>query len=328
MIISKEKAVLELNSGKVVAIPTETVYGLAARIDRPAAIQKIFEIKERPFFDPLIVHVSSTDQARALIQSWSLLAEKLAEFFWPGPLTLVVPKNPRLDPMITSGLETVGLRSPWHKTALEIIALTGPLAAPSANKFGRTSPTNAEHVEEEFDGSVSICDGGPCSLGVESTILEVGEKELRILRPGMILVSQIEQFLKEEGFQIPVLVGSGKMVSPGSMKHHYMPPIPLILCMSKLTPEQLKTKARAAFASLPEETEGVKLLRPAAVEKFLEVRLAQDPKIAARELYFLLRGQSRNNPDFLFMDWQPHWSGPDWAPVVDRIQKAASCVLL
>lgn len=328
MIISKERAIQDLNAGKVVAIPTETVYGLAARIDRPDAVLKIFETKERPFFDPLIVHVSSIDQARELTLSWSIVADKLAEFFWPGPLTLVVPKNPNLDPMITSGLETVGLRSPWHKTALEIIAATGPLAAPSANKFGRTSPTNAEHVEEEFDGAVSIVDGGPCELGVESTILEVGEKELRILRPGMILPAQIEQFLKEEDFDIPVVVGAGKAVTPGALKHHYMPAIPLVLCMTKLSPAAMKAKAQAAFQNLPEENEGVRLIRPAAVEKYSEVRLANDPKIAARELYFLLRGQSRNNPDFLFIEWQAQWKDPEWAPIVDRIQKAASCVLL
>lgn len=334
MIVNVPNAIAMLNAGSVVGIPTETVYGLAARIDRPEGILKIFETKERPFFDPLIVHVSDIDQARNLALEWSPTAEALAQFFWPGPLTLVVPKNPDVSSMISSGLETVGIRCPWHKVALEIIKATGPLAAPSANKFGRTSPTSADDVEEEFHHLVPVVDGGPCEVGVESTILALEGNRLRILRPGLILPSQIREFLKS--IDEAILLEEGELAktthrsvaSPGNLKHHYMPAIPLVLAMRKLPHQEILEKTALAFLKLPEEIEGVRLLKPAQVRSFAELMLSQDPRIAAREVYSHLRALSRNPVDFILLEWRPEWSSEDWSPIIDRLKKAASCILL
>jgi len=342
MIVNVPNAIAMLNAGSVVGIPTETVYGLAARIDRPEGILKIFETKERPFFDPLIVHVSDIDQARNLALEWSPTTEALAQFFWPGPLTLVVPKNPEVSSMITSGLETVGIRCPWHKVALEIIKATGPLAAPSANKFGRTSPTSADDVEEEFHRLVPVVDGGASEVGVESTILAVDGNRLRILRPGLILPSQIREFLKtiDERIQLeegdaakagensPPGSAKSSVASPGNLKHHYMPAIPLVLAMKKLPRNEILEKTALAFLKLPEEVEGVHLLKPAQVRNFAELMLSQDPRIAAREVYSHLRALSRNPVDFIFLEWRPEWSSEEWSPVIDRLEKAASCIIL
>jgi L-threonylcarbamoyladenylate synthase len=168
-------AVEKLINGEVVGIPTETVYGLGAVISKSDAIKKIFTTKERPFFDPLIVHVSGVEQAKELSLDWSAAADILAQEFWPGPLTLVLPKK-NVSDLITSGLQTVGVRCPDHKIALEIIEKVGePIAAPSANRFGKTSPTCKKHVLEEFNDAVFVVDGGDCSVGIESTIISVLE---------------------------------------------------------------------------------------------------------------------------------------------------------
>jgi L-threonylcarbamoyladenylate synthase len=195
-----ELAVEQLNAGNVVAMPTETVYGLAARIDSSAGIQKIFSIKQRPFFDPLIVHVSSKVMACQLTTDWSPLADFLAEHFWPGPLTMILPKTPTLDTMITSGLETVGIRMPRHSLALSLIEKAGtPLAAPSANPFGYISPTKAIHVEKQLGDKIPyIIDGGSCDIGLESTIIDCTEQPFKILRLGGLSIETIEKGINEK----------------------------------------------------------------------------------------------------------------------------------
>lgn len=329
MIIDVRKAVELLNDGKVVAIPTETVYGLAARIDRSTAIEKIFSTKERPFFDPLIVHVSSINQAQALTKEWNEIAEQLAKSFWPGPLTLVLPKATTIDSMITSGLETVGLRFPSHLLALEIIRQTGPLAAPSANKFGRTSPTVALDVDEEFLKAVPVVDGGPCEVGVESTILSIESNKIKMLRPGLILKSQILECLNstKTDFQWNSSESAAKVSSPGSMLHHYMPEVPLVLLMRDYSDEQLGLVLLERFSKIPDEEDGVKLKKPRKIEKMGEVLLSNDPRIAAREFYAQLREVSRSHPDVLLIRWQENWTEEAWSPVIDRMKKAATLML-
>jgi L-threonylcarbamoyladenylate synthase len=191
-----------LRNGDVVAIPTETVYGLAASIASHDGLKKIFALKERPFFDPLIVHVASFEQAKSVVSEFPPLADFLTRWFWPGPLTVVLPKASNIDPVITSGLETVAVRYPAHPLAQDLIRLVGsPLAAPSANKFGRTSPSTASHVRSEFKGSpLLVLDGGPCEVGLESTVLTIaktpeGADQIRILRPGGITAEAIEEAL-------------------------------------------------------------------------------------------------------------------------------------
>jgi L-threonylcarbamoyladenylate synthase len=190
------------SNGKLVVIPTETVYGLSAPINDEEKIKKIFALKERPFFDPLIVHVENIEEARAITSYFPLSAQTLAKKFWPGPLTLVLPKASHVSEFITSGLPTVGVRIPKNQVTLDYIkALGSPIAAPSANKFGKTSPTCKEHVEREFDPTtIFILDDGPSSVGIESTIvkieaLENGAEQVTVLRPGIISLEEVKNSL-------------------------------------------------------------------------------------------------------------------------------------
>ncbi|NDF16271.1 threonylcarbamoyl-AMP synthase, partial [bacterium] len=200
-----ERAKARLEGGGVVALPTETVYGLAASIRSEEGIKKIFAIKERPFFDPLIVHISDLEQKKQVISEWPPLADFLAKRFWPGPLTLVLPKHPSLNPLITSGLDTVGVRMPAHPIARQLIEKCGfPLAAPSANKFGKTSPTKAEHVRKGFEKEdLLILDGGQSEVGLESTVVALareGDKDVvTILRPGAVTFDILDSAMKERG---------------------------------------------------------------------------------------------------------------------------------
>lgn len=329
-----EHAVQLLAKNDVVAMPTETVYGLAARIDSEEGIKKIFSIKERPFFDPLIVHVSSVEQAMLCVSEWNEMAEFLAKTFWPGPLTLVLPKSESISDLITAGLPSVGLRWPKHLVAQELISKTGvPLAAPSANKFGRTSPTKAQHVKEEFADSVFVIEGDSSEIGIESTVLSVKKQnniyKLAILRKGTILKSQINVALASMSFEYEWLETVDKKESPGHMKHHYMPSIPFIVCRnSQMKLSELATLLNQKLSELPDEVEGVKITKPKSVIKKIEfLKLSTDPAQAAREVYSQLRAASLRSPEALcFIQTSAH-SGEMWESVFDRLYKAASLIL-
>jgi L-threonylcarbamoyladenylate synthase len=312
-------------------MPTETVYGLAARIDVPQGIEAIFRIKERPFFDPLIIHVSSVQQAKTLTQSWPVAADVLAEAFWPGPLTLVLPKAKFVNPLITSGLETVGIRMPRHPSALKLINDEGvPLAAPSANKFGRTSPTTADHVRAEFGNLVPVIDGGPCEVGIESTVLRVhegsGNPELTILRPGNIQTKDIEKAFQDRGMTVQWLEPSSAKESPGHLKHHYMPSVPVVYVKSRgLSKSDLEEKITQKLHELPDEVEGVKMVRPSgALRNMLVLKLSEDPSIAARELYSKLRELAGKSPDLILFYDEDRYREEVWTALLDRLTKAAS----
>jgi L-threonylcarbamoyladenylate synthase len=213
-----------LRAGRLVAFPTETVYGLGANALDGAAVQRIFEAKGRPLTSPLIVHVPSIEAARELASVWPREAQLLAEKFWPGPLTIVVPKAPQVPDLVTAGLPSVGLRMPAHPLALELLRATQlPLAAPSANRFTELSPTTAEHVREGLGDRVElVLDGGPCGVGIESTVLSLAGPRPRILRPGAVTQTQIEAVIG------PVEVGAGAE-SPGQHPKHYSPRTKVIL---------------------------------------------------------------------------------------------------
>lgn len=216
-----------LLAGGVVAFPTETVYGLGADAANEKAVCKIFEIKKRPSFDPLIVHVSSPEQASLLWAEVPELASKLIRHFWPGPLTLVLPKKTTVSDVVTSGLPTVAVRMPKNPAALKLIECLGrPIAAPSANLFGYTSPTTAQAVFEDLGPNVDmILDDGPAVVGLESTVIKIEEGRCILLRPGGISVEEIEKFA-------PVIRGSaaeGVYESPGLLRSHYAPWTPLVL---------------------------------------------------------------------------------------------------
>ena len=292
MQITLAEAVLKLKNHEVVGLPTETVYGLAGRIDSAGAIEKIFSTKQRPFFDPLIVHVKDISQAKSLVLSWPEICDSLARKFWPGPLTLVLPKAPVVSDMISSGLETVALRIPNHPLFVEAIEKVGsPLAAPSANRFGRTSPSQGSHVESEFSGQVPWVDGGPCEVGIESTILKVENHSLQILRQGMISAQLIEDRLTQNQINFSWInprsskaeIGemqlhqrsSTESQGPGAMEHHYMPDIPLVL-ISKLKRDQAGI-AQNWSKFLPQEFQRIK--------KWVPLMLPSAPELAARALY-------------------------------------------
>lgn len=221
-----------LRSGRLVAFPTETVYGLGARADRPEAAARIFQAKNRPSFDPLIVHFPDLDHAA----QWAVFdarAERLARRFWPGPLTLVLPRTmregvPRISDLVTSGLDSVGVRVPDQPLALELLRRAAvPVAAPSANPFGYVSPTTAEHVRQGLGSRVDlVLDGGPCAVGVESTIVDLCGDQPRLLRPGGLARELLEEELgcplEYGGFAPPV-----RTEAPGMLESHYAPGVPV-----------------------------------------------------------------------------------------------------
>ena len=211
-----------LKNGGVVAFPTETVYGLGASAWNEAAIRQVFELKGRPSDNPLIVHVSCYPHVKQLALDISPEARLLMQKFWPGPLTLVFRKTSRVPGLVSAGLDTVAVRMPNHALALELIRHAGPLVGPSANKSGGPSPTNAAHVKADFGTSVPVVDGGPCDVGLESTVLDVSSTPFTILRPGVItaeIIREVCGFSVEEGMK-----GDEKMkASPGTKYAHYAP---------------------------------------------------------------------------------------------------------
>ncbi|TAL36476.1 MAG: threonylcarbamoyl-AMP synthase [Spirochaetes bacterium] len=216
-----------LRDGGIVSFPTETVYGLGARVDDGRAVARIFEAKNRPSFDPLIVHIARIEELDALVSGVTPLALRLIERFWPGPLTLVLPKKDLVPDIVTAGLPSVGVRMPAHPVARALIEETGvPLAAPSANPFGYISPTTASHVEEQLGERVDlILDGGPCAVGVESTIVKISGDGYTLLRPGGVTVEEIEMLA---GARLADASGARAVPeAPGQMNQHYSPRTPV-----------------------------------------------------------------------------------------------------
>jgi L-threonylcarbamoyladenylate synthase len=217
-----------LRAGGLVAFPTETVYGLGADATNQAAVRSIFDAKRRPASDPLIVHLSSADELRRVAASVPAIAEACAKRFWPGPLTLVLPRHDSIPAIVSSGRGTVAVRVPRHPVALALIHAAGaPVAAPSANLFSRPSPTRAEHVLEDLDGRVDIIlDGGPTQVGVESTVLDVTCDPPEVLRPGGVSLEELTEFLPEVVFT-PRVDEAG--AAPGMLLKHYSPRARLML---------------------------------------------------------------------------------------------------
>lgn len=222
MIISLNEALAKIHAGEIVAIPTETVYGLAADAFHPGAVQKIFEAKGRPSDNPLIVHISSEDQLSQLTPSLNDIVHSLAKAFWPGPLTLVMFKKAEVPDIVTAALPTVAVRMPDHPVTLELIRHTGPLTAPSANRSGKPSPTRASHVAEDFGDTVAILDGGECEIGLESTVLDVTSIPLRILRPGSVTAEMIQEITGKEVIRSDRKESYAQR-SPGTRYTHYKP---------------------------------------------------------------------------------------------------------
>jgi len=327
------EAVQRLLNNEVVGIPTETVYGLAGRIDSDIALKKIFSTKKRPFFDPLIVHVASIDQAKTLVKAWPRSADVLAKKFWPGPLTIVLEKNEMISDLITAGLESVGIRMPNHPLTLEIIKkLNIPVAAPSANKFGKTSPTKAIHVQSEFQNeNVFVVDGGDCQVGLESTVLVLKENgqnvSYKILRLGMISEKMICDTLLENHFLVEAIADFSDRLAPGNMQFHYMPKVPLILLSDRLKIEEQLIEIKARFATFDTTDKNFEFAIPKKIENFAEVVLNPDPAIAARELYSKLRDTADDNLDFIYFVIRPNHQSIEFSPIMDKLKKASSFTL-
>lgn len=226
--IDIEKAKQILQQGGLVAIPTETVYGLAANGLDKNAVLKIFEAKDRPHFDPLILHTNSIDKINQWVTDFPEWAQQLANAFWPGPLTLLLPKKPIVPDLVTSGLPNVAVRIPNHKLTLQLLeSLDFPLAAPSANPFGYVSPTTAAHVAAQLQNKVDyILDGGICDVGIESTIVGFENNQITIYRLGGLAIEDIEQVVGKISVQ---LNQSSNPAAPGMLKSHYAPIKPLFI---------------------------------------------------------------------------------------------------
>jgi L-threonylcarbamoyladenylate synthase len=292
--VSLEQAAALIRAGKLVAFPTETVYGLGANALDPAAVARIFEAKGRPWTSPLIVHVDSVEMARGLASDWPDSAETLARRFWPGPLTLVVPKSASIPGIVTAGLATVGLRMPAHPLALELIRLAGmPIAAPSANRFTELSPTRAEHVPPGL--ADYVVDGGPARAGIESTVLSLAGAPT-LLRPGVIQLTEIEALIG------PVIGGQdpteGAHLSPGQHPRHYCPMTPLSLVERGERPPQ----SCGAWLRIGQE-------------------MPADPAEYAAVLYETLHRLDAERLGGIAVERPP--DTPEWAGVLDRLRRAA-----
>lgn len=310
--VDLKQAQEKLLSGDVIAIPTETVYGLGGWINSVSGLQKIFSTKERPFFDPLIVHVDTIQKARALTSEWTEVHEALAQAAWPGPLTLIARKNDSVHPLITAGLDSVGIRCPKHDLTLKLLAMIeGGVAAPSANKFGKTSPTSSAHVYAEFGEEVSILEGGSCEIGIESTVAGVKRTAegvvIEIFRPGFYTSKMLEEILQNKNIQAKVVYAQSP-VAPGQLKHHYMPKIPLVIVPQDFDWNHdhfhIESKLGHSFSH----------------PKFWELSL--DPRIASRELYENLRRFDLEGFDVIVISKKPHHHSEDWLGIWNRLEKA------
>ncbi|WP_079436801.1 L-threonylcarbamoyladenylate synthase [Zoogloea sp. LCSB751] len=309
------RAVELLRQGELVALPTETVYGLGADALNPDAAARIFAAKGRPADHPLIVHLPDAEQLTTWARDIPKEAIALARAFWPGPLTLILKKEEGVPDVVTGGQDTVGLRVPNHPVALELLRAFGSgIAAPSANRFGRISPTTAEHVRQELGDRVAlILDGGPCEVGLESTILDLSRDVPVILRPGAIGVDDIARVIGRR----PRL--RGEEVQPdaaprvsGALAAHYAPRTPLEL----VSAEDIAARVRAGDAVLARRTAPAGL--PADVTWIVA---PADPAGYGHDLYAALRSLDESPAVRIFVEALP--DAPEWAAVADRLGRAA-----
>ena len=311
-----DQAVEALRDGEVVAFPTETVYGLGADASNPDAVRKIFELKGRPATHPLIVHI---EHPRAL-ERWALsvppAAAALAEKFWPGPLTLILRRAPAVDLAITGGQDTVAVRVPGHPVAQQLLRAFGSgIAAPSANRFGRISPTRPEHVRDEFGDDVRIVlDGGDCKIGLESTIVSCVDTVPRILRPGSLTLTQLRAVVPD--LQAGPDTGAPRV--PGSDAKHYAPRTSLSIVASRTLEDVVR--------QLTENRERVAVLAtrpPRLANKYMTwINAGRRADVYGRELYVNLRTLDKSGAKEILVEEVP--TGEAWDAVRDRLHRAAS----
>jgi L-threonylcarbamoyladenylate synthase len=311
MRVNLQQAVQLLKAGNVVAIPTETVYGLAADASNDAALQKIYAIKERPADNPLIVHIADIVQVSDWVAEFPPLAQKLAKAFWPGPLTLVLPAKPHVSLIVRGNQPTVALRVPNHALTLQLLKDSGlALAAPSANKFTQLSPTTADHVTAGLGEEIAVLDGGACSVGIESTIVAVQGDHWQLLRLGMLPEANIHAVAGStaKNFTQPIK-------APGQHALHYSPRTPMRLFASR--EELLKNineliNANTRVAAL--------LLGSGAVPDCTYFELNNNATDVAQKLYDTLHKMDALGVDVLLIEAPPN--APEWLAILDRLMRA------
>lgn len=304
-----------LADGKVVAFPTETVYGLGADAGNDSAVARIFAIKGRPADHPVIVHVWDIRGFAEWSANVPRSALALAEAFWPGPLTLVVPKAPRVPPIVTGGQASVGIRCPSHPVARELLREfarlgSGAIAAPSANRFGHVSPTTPEHVRDELGASVPVLEGGACEVGLESTIVDFSRGRPVLLRPGAISRAQIASVLGEE----PAQRDPDAPRASGTLAAHYAPLTALSLVTAGQLAMELGTLTNVAVLALGEA--------PVNARAVSWIAAGEDPARYAHDLYANLRKLDAAGAKRILVEAPP--STPEWEAVNDRLSRAAA----
>ncbi|MDR2215871.1 MAG: threonylcarbamoyl-AMP synthase [Nevskiaceae bacterium] len=309
-------AVDALRSGQLISFPTETVYGLGADAANASAVRRIFELKGRPSSHPLIVHVAQRGALREWAAKVSPVAEKLAEAFWPGPLTLVLPRAASVLDAVTGGQDSIAIRIPSHPIAQDLLsAFGGGIAAPSANRFGRLSATRAEHVREEFGDAVKvILDGGPCAVGLESTIVSCLDEIPRLLRPGAVTLAQLQAVAGT------VRVGGGHDAPrvPGSTVSHYAPSTPLSIVandeLDRLTQSLARSGQRVAVLAQR---------APSKVDATVTwINAGTQASAYAHDLYANLRALDHAGCALILVQDVP--GDPSWDAIRDRLQRAAA----
>jgi L-threonylcarbamoyladenylate synthase len=310
-----DRAAQLLRAGRLVAFPTETVYGLGANALDAEAVARIYAVKGRPATSPLIVHVASTEMTQSVVADWPEAAERLARHFWPGPLTLVVKKQNAIPDIVTAGLSTVAVRMPAHPIAQALIrAARVPLAAPSANRFTELSPTTADHVRHSLGSEVDlILDGGPCQVGIESTVLSLAEATPTLLRPGGIPRIVLEAIIG------PVAIAqepqAGAHPSPGLHPRHYSPRTTLYLAANGNLRNQGQEQGRGLYLQHHHP--------PSRADANITVhQMPQSAAGYAAALYEVLHQADIGNYNWIAVDIPP--AAPEWEAVHDRLCRAAS----
>lgn len=312
-------AVGHLRAGGVLGLPTETVYGLAADATNSVAVARVFATKGRPADHPLIVHLAVGAAVAPWVSDWPAVAERLAAAFWPGPLTLVVPRSSGVLPAVTGGQDTVALRVPAHPVAQAVLAaFGGALVAPSANRYGRLSPTRATDVVQEFGGSVPVVEGGECAVGIESTIVACLKGEVRVLRPGLITPGALS---RAAGVEVFIGAATDGPRVPGAVKAHYAPRTPLEVVPSALLAQRLAEVPGACVVARAEigEVAAVPVGTPAPG---CRVVLPATPAQFGQKLYATLRDLDAVGAPRLLVEAPP--AGEEWAAVRDRLARAAA----
>jgi L-threonylcarbamoyladenylate synthase len=308
-----ETAVEALREGGLVVFPTETVYGLGANASNPVAVRKIFEVKGRPPDHPVIVHLDDPRYLHRWVSEVPPLAEQLADKFWPGPLTLILPKADNVNDIVTGGQDSIGIRVPSHPMAQQLLnAFGGGIAAPSANRYGRLSPTKPEHVRDELGDAVRvILDGGDSPIGLESTIVSCLDNQARLLRPGFITRSQLEQVVGA------LTVGGIAPRVPGDRALHYAPSTPLEIVAS----DDLELRA-GEYVARDEKVAVLAMRPPLHTQRHMTwINAGKKPDTYAHNLYAHLRTLDRIGCERIFVQSLP--DDERWAAILDRLQRAS-----